>query len=185
MSAQDLWDKLDALPWPGPWVAHTFEIDCPCPNGEHCGDAHDCAEVEDRTAYPSSPEKPAEPGHGQCVVQINTPGLETFAKPCAEFIAAARNELPAIRARLAELEMQEHNDDANRYHQSLGAKWMCEAIVREMGGAFSQNRHARAFAEHIARKWSEAGYWRPGAALSPGVGASTAKPLRPLAKETT
>ena len=99
MSAQDLWDKLDALPWPGPWVAHTFEIDCPCPNGEHCGDTHDCAEVEDRTAYPASPEKPAEPGHGQCVVQINTPGLETFAKPCAEFIAAARNELPAIRAR--------------------------------------------------------------------------------------
>ena len=104
MSAQDLWDKLDALPWPGPWVAHTFEIDCPCPNGEHCGDTHDCAEVEDRTAYPASPEKPAEPGHGQCVVQINTPGLETFAKPCAEFIAAARNELPAIRARLAEMD---------------------------------------------------------------------------------
>ena len=104
MSAQDLWDKLDALPWSGPWVAHTFEIDCPCPNGEDCGAMHDCAEVEDRTAYPSSPEDPAEPGHGQCVVQINTPGLETFAKPCAEFIAAARNELPAIRARLAELE---------------------------------------------------------------------------------
>ena len=104
MSAQDLWDKLDALPWPGPWVAHTFEVDCPCPNGEHCGDTHDCAEVEDRTAYPASPEKPAEPGHGQCVVQINTPGLETFAKPCAEFIAAARNELPAIRDRMLALE---------------------------------------------------------------------------------
>ena len=113
MSAQDLWDKLDALPWPGPWVAHTFEIDCPCPNGEHCGDTHDCAEVEDRTAYPASPEKPAEPGHGQCVVQINTPGLETFAKPCAEFIAAARNELPAIRARLAELEAQLLDDAAD------------------------------------------------------------------------
>ena len=105
MSAQDLWDKLDALPWPGPWVAHTFEVDCPCPNGEDCGAMHDCTEVEDRTAYPSSPEDPAEPGSGQCVVQINTPGLETFAKPCAEFIAAARNELPAIRARLADLEL--------------------------------------------------------------------------------
>ena len=109
MSAQDLWDKLDALPWPGPWVAHTFEIDCPCPNGEHCGDTHDCAEVEDRTAYPASPEKPAEPGHGQCVVQINTPGLETFAKPCAEFIAAARNELPAIRDRMLALESAARN----------------------------------------------------------------------------
>ena len=54
--------------------------------------------------------------------------------------------------------------DANRYHQRLGAKWMCEAIVREINGAFSQNRHARAFAEHIARKWEVVSYWRPGAA---------------------
>lgn len=104
MSAQDLWDKLDALPWPGPWVAHTFEIDCPCPNGDHCGNTHDCAEVEDRTAYPNSPKEPAEPGHGQCVVQISTPGLETFSKPCADFIVSARNELPAIRARWTALE---------------------------------------------------------------------------------
>jgi hypothetical protein len=104
MSAQDLWDKLDALPWPAPWAAHTFEIDCPCPNGDHCGDTHDCAEVEAREAYPSSPEEPASPGRGQCVVQISTPGLETFSRPCAEFIAAARNELPAIRKRCAALE---------------------------------------------------------------------------------
>jgi hypothetical protein len=104
MSAQDLWDRLDALPWPAPWTAHTFEIDCPCPNGVDCGDAHSCEEVESLTAYPYSPEEPATEGHGQCVVQISVPGLETFSRPCAEFIVSARNELPAIRKRQIVLE---------------------------------------------------------------------------------
>jgi len=100
MTASALWAALDALPWPAPWIAHTFEVDCPCPNGADCGNPHTCEEVEAPEAYPASPERPAEPGRGQCVVQIATPGLEKFAKPCAEFIAMARNELPAIRARL-------------------------------------------------------------------------------------
>ncbi len=50
---------------------------------------------------------------------------------------------------------------ANHYHQSLGAKWMCEALVREMRSAFAQNRNAQNFAEHIARKWEDNAYWRP------------------------
>jgi len=104
MSAEDLWKKLDALPWPAPWVARTWEVDCPCPNGQHCGDTHSCEEVEAPEAYPASPEEPAPAGEGQCVVQISTPGLECFARPCAEFIAAARNELPEVRGRLARLE---------------------------------------------------------------------------------
>ena len=176
MSAQDLWDKLDALPWPGPWVAHTFEIDCPCPNGEHCGDTHDCAEVEDRTAYPASPEKPAEPGHGQCVVQINTPGLETFAKPCAEFIAAARNELPAIRARLAELEAQ-LLDDAAKLQEGI-------ALV-----AAKAHERLRATAEALARYGEHDGDCAASAVGAPGDArctcgyddavANPAPPLRP------
>jgi len=35
-----------------------FEIDCPCPNGDDCGDSHDCVEVESREEYPASPEQP-------------------------------------------------------------------------------------------------------------------------------
>ena len=72
--------------WQAPWVAHTFEIDCPCPNGEHCGDTHTCEEVESPEAYPE----------GQCVVQISVPGLETFAGPTAQFIAASRNALVSL-----------------------------------------------------------------------------------------
>ena len=26
MSAGELWSALDALPWPAPWIAHTFEF---------------------------------------------------------------------------------------------------------------------------------------------------------------
>ena len=85
---QAIRDRLAKLPWPAPWTASTFEIDCPCPNGAHCGDQHTCEEVEAPEAYPG----------GQCVVQIHTPGLETFAKPCAEFIAAARTDVPRLLA---------------------------------------------------------------------------------------
>ena len=91
-------ERLMAGAWPAPWVAHTFEIDCPCPNGEDCGDLHTCEQVEAPEAYPASPEDPAEPGDGQCVVQISVPGLESLAGPNAAFIARARNALPSLLA---------------------------------------------------------------------------------------
>lgn len=87
---QAIHDRLAKLPWPAPWTANTFEIDCPCPNGDDCGDSHTCEEVDASEAYPD----------GQCVVQIHTPGLETLAKPCAEFIAAARTDVPRLLATL-------------------------------------------------------------------------------------
>lgn len=89
-------EQLLKAAWPAPWTAHTFEIDCPCPNGEHCGDSHTCEEVEYREAYPDSHEHPAREGHGQCVVQIDVPGLESLAGPNALFIATSRNMLPAL-----------------------------------------------------------------------------------------
>ncbi|GMV18406.1 MAG: hypothetical protein AMXMBFR56_66300 [Polyangiaceae bacterium] len=82
--------ELDTHPhtWKAPWVARTFEIDCPCPNGEDCGDPHDCCEVEAPEEYPD----------GQCVVQIHVPGLETFARPTAELIAFYRTAAPQLAA---------------------------------------------------------------------------------------
>jgi hypothetical protein len=97
------WERLVAGAWAAPWVAHTFEIDCPCPNGEHCGDSHTCEEVEAPAAYPASPEDPAPAGEGQCVVQISVPGLESLARPTAEFIAAARTAVPALVAEVRRL----------------------------------------------------------------------------------
>lgn len=89
--------------WAAPWVARTFEIDCPCPNGEHCGDSHSCEEVEAREEYPNgAPGEPADEGSGQCVVQISVPGLATFAGPTAAAIAALRNAAPEL-LRLARL----------------------------------------------------------------------------------
>lgn len=89
-------ERLLTGAWPAPWVAHTFEIECPCPNGEDCGDLHTCEQIEAPEAYPASPEEPAPAGEGQCVVQIAVPGLESLAGPNAAFIAAARNALPAL-----------------------------------------------------------------------------------------
>ena len=76
--------RLDTHPhtWKAPWVAHTFEIDCPCPNGDSCGDPHTCEEVEAPEAYPD----------GQCVVQVSVPGLETFARPTAELLGQLRDD---------------------------------------------------------------------------------------------
>lgn len=79
--------ELDAgRAWKAPWVAHTFEVDCPCPNGEHCGETHTCEEVEAPEEYPD----------GQCVVQISVPGLETFARPTAELVAYYRTAAPLL-----------------------------------------------------------------------------------------
>src|SRR5512146_64648 len=99
--------RLEAKTWAAPWTARTFEIYCPCPNGEDCGSSHTCEEVEAREAYPASHEEPADEGEGQCVVQISVPGLESLAGPTAEFIAAVRNDLPSL---LAEVERRRSED---------------------------------------------------------------------------
>ena len=89
--------ELDAgRAWKPPWAAHTFEIDCPCPNGEHCGETHTCEEVEAPEAYPD----------GQCVVQIDVPGLERFARPTAELIAEYRTAAPLLAAEVERLRAQ-------------------------------------------------------------------------------
>jgi hypothetical protein len=89
-----------------PWVARTFEIDCPCPNGSHCGDSHTCEEVESPEMYPASHDEPAADGEGQCVVQIAVPGLESLARRNAEFIAHAREDVPALIAEVRSLRAQ-------------------------------------------------------------------------------
>ena len=109
------WEALtaDSRLWAAPWIARTFEIDCPCPNGEDCGETHSCEEVESPEAYPASPAAPAAVGEGQCVVQISVPGLESLSRPTAEFIAASRTAMPALLAevrRLRRIEAWYHNE---------------------------------------------------------------------------
>jgi len=145
MSADDLWAKLDALPWPAPWVAHTFEIECPCPNGADCGDSHTCEEVEAPQAYPWSPQEPAGTGEGQCVVQLSTPGLDRFARPCAEFIAAARNELPGIRAKLEEVTGE--RDEARGNEDRLAE--LFAATLRDFNDANRELTSLRAESEKL------------------------------------
>jgi hypothetical protein len=90
---------LEAKAFCAPWVARSFEIECPCPNGQHCGDSHTCEEVNAPEEYPWSSDAPADPdaeNAGQCIVQIDVPGLEDFAKANAALIAAMRNKLPAL-----------------------------------------------------------------------------------------
>jgi hypothetical protein len=99
LSLDDLLAQVDAhdkAMFKGPWRAHTFEIDCPCPNGNHCGNPHTCEEVEAPEEYPSPP--------GQCVVQIDVPGLDTFAKANAEGIAWMRNALPELAAHVRRMQ---------------------------------------------------------------------------------
>lgn len=111
-----------------------------------------------------------------CLAEIGCPScgegmtarLGTELKFARDEARAERDELKkqledlvsAVRALGAEI-ARLLEGDANRYHQSLGAKWMCEAIVREMRTRFAQNRSAQEFASHVERKWEEAGYWRP------------------------
>jgi hypothetical protein len=58
------------------------------------------------------------------------------------------------------LALLNERSEANRYHQALGAKWMCEAFVREVEATYSQNRHAREWSEHLKDKWQDSSYWR-------------------------
>jgi hypothetical protein len=67
-------------------------------------------------------------------------------------------------------------DFANRYHQALGAKWMCEAIVREMTTGFALNASAQAFALHVAQKWRDGAYWRPPETCTCGHTGGSASP---------
>jgi hypothetical protein len=56
--------------------------------------------------------------------------------------------------------LDQRDDFANRYHQTLGAKWMCEAIVRRCRTELRLNRNAQAFADDIERRWAEESFWR-------------------------
>ena len=94
---------------------------------------------------------------------------------------SAEDGIDECCALLNELADNARDGDANRYHQTLGAKWMCEAIVREMPGAF-RSRNAQEFAAYIERRWEDPHYWRP---KSSEVVAETADRVRPLADETT
>ena len=107
--------------WAAPWSAREFEVDCPCPNGEHCGDSHTCAEVEAREEYPrGSRGKPADEGDGQCVVQISVPGLVTFALPTARCVALLRNHADARGAEVR----------ASRAGISAAREWLAHLETR-------------------------------------------------------
>lgn len=87
----------------GPWVAETWRVDCDC-DASH--DDHEVETVIAPEAYPADPDSP------QVIAQIDattdgsiqTPGLEQFATAHARFIAAARADVPALTARVRELE---------------------------------------------------------------------------------
>jgi hypothetical protein len=79
--------RLSAKAFKAPWTYTRFEVEC---GGDELGDingddAHDCIEVEAPEEYPD----------GQCVCQqtIAVPGLEMFAEPNGQLIAAMRNAL--------------------------------------------------------------------------------------------
>jgi hypothetical protein len=50
--------------------------------------------------------------------------------------------------------------DSNRYHQTLGAKWMVEAIIQECRTTYKLNRHAQVFADSLDRRWEDEKFWR-------------------------
>jgi hypothetical protein len=161
----DTLDRLLAQAWPAPWVPRSFEIDCPCPNGEHCGDSHSCEEVEATEAYPASPENPAPEGEGQCVVQISVPGLESLARPNAELIATARNVLPALIADWRRLRaLQSEASGRERAAPSLASllRWpddwipgVCESTAEGCGeGEASSPRAAMVEVRLTDAQWS-------------------------------
>ena len=132
--------------WRAPWTARTFEIECPCPNGVHCGEPHTCEEVEALEEYPcGEPEAPAKPGAGQCVLWIDVPGMETFAGPTAAAICALRNNADALveaareRDRLRALlaaygraveETARVRRDPDRYLDAAAAEYEAEKAVK-------------------------------------------------------
>jgi hypothetical protein len=157
--------RLLAAAWPAPWVARTFEIECPCPNGEDCGDLHACDEVEAPEAYPASPDDPAPPGQGQCVVQIAVPGLESLAGPNAEFIAAARNSLPSLLDRLeaaereADLARRERDDQGEEITRFVEHKQDLErrlsALTTTLAALTAEFSDALPYVpEYFRQKWA-------------------------------
>lgn len=174
------WQALcdDPRLWCAPWSASTWEIDCPCPNGEHCGDTHSCETVEALEAYPNGkPGEPAAVGDGQCVVQIDVPGLDIFAKPNGAFIAAARSALPRLLAEVARLRAENRRledvaDDGA--HESMSLRRIVGVIDREHDAlsvaatapVMTPEEQVRAMAEavrearQIARR--SVGCWAPG-----------------------
>jgi hypothetical protein len=180
-------EALMAQAWPAPWTARTFEIDCPCPNGEHCGDSHTCEEVEAPEAYPASPAAPAAEGEGQCVVQISVPGLESLAGPNARFIATARNLLPsliaALRAARASGPDADTNADMIRLIREItdangaaGVPFLDDAvnvaIERASGGVRERVEALRAAEELLAFHEGSATPVRPGGNLAVTINAN-------------
>ena len=49
--------------------------------------------------------------------------------------------------------------DANRYHQALGAKWMCEAIVRFLRSTTRPYWSAHRLASMIEPRWQDSDFW--------------------------
>jgi hypothetical protein len=63
--------------------------------------------------------------------------------------------------------MSEEDAHANRYHQTLGAKWMVEAIVKDCRTRLRLNRNAQEFANDLERRWEDEAFWRPIAPAAP------------------
>lgn len=140
--------------WKAPWSSHEFEINCPCPNGEHCGDTHSCVEVEAREEYPcGAPGEPAEEGQGQCVVQISVPGLSTFAYPTADAIVALRNNADGLLAAARELATLKEQlaPKIIAYARALVKVELFDAAVSEGTANLSRERDRQA----SAALWSE------------------------------
>lgn len=90
-------DKLQALAdacFIGPWRAETWTVECD--HEDDCGYDHEVETV-------LSPNYPGEQVVAQVDDEIHTPGLEGFARPHAEFIAACRDAVPELVAMVREL----------------------------------------------------------------------------------
>jgi hypothetical protein len=147
--------------WAAPWSARRFAIECPCPRGVHCGELHTCWEVEAREEYPhGAPGEPADEGDGQCVVQIEVPGLEDFAAPTAAAIVAMRNgiegllaaarERDALRARLASLPVAELVAYGRAREDRVGAD-----LADFNDALWRQTDAAKALLKAAAERWRE------------------------------
>jgi hypothetical protein len=65
--------------------------------------------------------------------------------------------------------------EANRYHQALGAKWMCEAIVKWLrtplpGTLCEDQERDERIADSLVRRWEDKSFWRPRSNAEPAGG---------------
>lgn len=91
-------DKLQALAdacFIGPWRAETWTVECD--HEDRCDDDHEVETV-------LSPDYPGEQVVAQVDDEIHTPGMERFARPHAEFIAACRDAVPELIAKVRKQE---------------------------------------------------------------------------------